>query len=41
MPDLAEIPGLRAELLAAYKRIDELEKELATAGSRKETVCRL
>jgi hypothetical protein len=30
MPNLAEISGLRAELLAAYKRIEALEKELAT-----------
>ena len=30
MPDIAELSGLRAELLAAHKRIGELEKELAT-----------
>lgn len=30
MPDLAKISGLQSELLAAHKRIEELEKELAT-----------
>lgn len=30
MPDLDKISGLQSELLAAHKRIAELEKELAT-----------